>query len=403
MRIKLLHSLLILILLSAAWIQHASAQTSSSEELSLRSFVEEALKNSPKIKEARYRWGAAVEKVSHVSTLPNPMISYTYFPDPIETRLGPNTSRFMLSQMVPYPSKLSAKADIASHDAVMESYRYQKDVRDVITKLSLSYFELLYIDKAIDIIKQNRKILELLVKIGSADYASDATTLSDVLTAQSQLAQLNYDYILLQELRETEAGKIVSILNRPPAESIGRVKDARVEFGYEIGELYDISKSNQEELKIIDSMIEKERSAEDLAKLSYYPDFNLSLVYSKIDNPPPMTPDGMLVDDAGKDSYGVTIGISLPIWYGKNSSRVKEKSFKRREMIEKRNVRINDTNAKLKELYFKLNNAKRLMELYTSTLIPQAETTMAKAKEFYEQKQSSYSQLLETQSVWLNF
>ena len=44
----------------------------------------------------------------------------------------------------------------------------------------------------------------------------DGTTLNDVFKAQSQLAQLNYDLILLAELRVTEATNINAILNLPP-------------------------------------------------------------------------------------------------------------------------------------------------------------------------------------------
>jgi outer membrane protein TolC len=368
------------------------------EKVTLEELIKEALANNPNIKRARYRWGAAIEKIPQAGSLPNPMFSYTYFPEPVETKLGPNDHRYMLSQTIPYPKKLSLKEEIAGHEAKAAALYHQKDIREVITYLSESYFELLYIQKALKITRQNKDILEELTKIGAADYAADSTALNDVLTAQSKLAQLNYDFLLLQELKETEIARINSLLNRPPESGIPKLEDIKVHLPYGIDELYETSAKNQEEIKIIDANIQKMQSAEKLAELSYMPDFKLELLYSQID-----TPDGMQPEDAGRDAYGIKIGLSLPLWFSKNDSMIKEKSMKKNEMIQMKNARINMTNSMIKNLYFKMNNAQRLTELYSDNLIPQAETTMEKAEEWYKQKNSSFAQLLETQSVWLNF
>ncbi len=376
----------------------AKDDSAAAAEITLDALIKEALKNSPVIKMARYRWGARIEKVPQVGSLPNPMISYTYFPEPIETKLGPNDHRYMLSQMVPYPEKLSLKEELAGYDAKVEELSYKMDIREVITALSESYFELLYIQKAIEITRQNKDLLLQLTKIATADYAADSTTLSDVLTAQSQLAQLNYDYLLLLELRETEVAKINSILDRPPSSEIGRLKDISLKLPYELKELYDLTADTQEEIKMIDVKIDKMRTAEKLAKLSYYPDFKVELLYSQIN-----APDGMQPDDAGRDAYAIKIGATIPIWFKKNDSMIREKMMKKKQMVQMKKARVNMTNSMVKNLYFRVNNSKRLMDLYAGSLIPQAETTMAKAEEWYKQKHGSFAQVLETQSVWLNF
>ena len=377
----------------------AKSDDHTQEKVTLEALIKEAIANNPNIKRVRYRWGAAIEKIPQAGSLPNPMFSYTYFPEPIETRLGPNDHRYMLSQTIPYPKKLSLKEKIAGFEAQAAALDHQKGIRDVITDLSESYFELLYIQKALKITRQNKDIIEELAKIGAADYAADSSTLNDVLTAQSQLAQLNYDFLLLHELKETETTRINTLLNHPPEATIGELEDTKVQLPYSITELYDISSINQEEIRIINTNIEKMRSAEKLAELSYMPDFKLELLYSQID-----TPDGtMQPEDAGRDAYGIKVGISLPIWSSKNDSMINEKSMKKKEMIEMKNARINMTNSMIKNIYFKINNAKRLMELYSDTLIPQAKATMQKAEEWYKQKNSSFAQILETQSVWLNF
>ena len=75
-------------------------------------------------------------------------------------------------------------------------------------------------DKAIDIIRNNKKLAEHLSKISATEYSTNATTLNDVLKAQSQLAQLDNDLILLVELRLNEVAHINTLLDLPPNQPI---------------------------------------------------------------------------------------------------------------------------------------------------------------------------------------
>ncbi len=388
------------ILLVFSWINSADAQEPSppaKSNVDLDALIKEAVKNNPDLQAARYSWQASIETLPQASALPDPMISYTYFPQPIETRLGPNDHRFMISQKVPYLKKLALKEEIAGIDVKAESLKYQREARRVITRVSESYFELLYIQKALELTRQNQQVLEELAKIGAADYATDSTTLNDVLTAQSQLAQLSYDFILLLELKETESARLNSILNRPLDTKIGKLIELSVSLPYKLDELYEIASKSREEFKIIDAKIEKLDRAERLAKLASYPDFRFELMYSMIG-----TPEGMQVDDPGRDSYGVTIGATIPLWSSKNESMVQEKALKKRAMRQIKNARVNQTNAMINNLYFRMMNAERLTKLYSKTLLPQAKATMEKAEEWYKQKLGSYAQLLETQAVWFS-
>ena len=397
---KQIASLLVLTVLLTVSAQNAfsSSDTASTDAVTLKSLIQEALKENPSIKSAKYRWGAAIERLPQVNSLPDPWLSFTYFPEPIETRLGPNDSKFMFTQAVPYLKKLSVKESIAGSDARIAELEYKREIRSVITAVSESYFELLYLQNALETTSNQKDILTEITKIGAADYAADSATLNDVLTAQGKLAQLNYDYLLIVELMETERARLNSLLNRSPDAELGGLENLTAVVKHELDELYDIAKDNREEIEILNAGIAKMDEMTELAKLSSYPDFKFSLLYSQIGEP-----DGMQPVDAGRDAYGVTVGLTIPIWGEKNRAGVSEQMLKKRALIEKKNNSINMTNSKINSLYFKMNNAKRLMELYSGTLIPQAKETMLKAQEWYKQRGTSFSQFLETQSVWLNF
>ena len=60
--------------------------------------------------------------------------------------------------------------------------------------------------------------------------------------------------------------------------------------------------------------------------------------------------------------------------------------------------------AGIKKIYFRLENARRLVELYENTLIPQAESAIEVSETWHQEEDpKSVAGLLETQSVWLNF
>ena len=55
------------------------------------------------------------------------------------------------------------------------------------------------------------------------------------------------------------------------------------------------------------------------------------------------------------------------------------------------------------KIYFRLENARRLIELYETTLIPQAAAVIEVAETWHQEGPKSITGFLETQSVWLNF
>jgi outer membrane protein TolC len=65
--------------------------------------------------------------------------------------------------------------------------------------------------------------------------------------------------------------------------------------------------------------------------------------------------------------------------------------------------RINQTHTQIRRLYFRLENARRLMELYQEELLPQAAKAMEIAETWFREGESSFSDFVETQAVWYNF
>jgi outer membrane protein TolC len=66
-------------------------------------------------------------------------------------------------------------------------------------------------------------------------------------------------------------------------------------------------------------------------------------------------------------------------------------------------VRVNAVRTQIRTLYFKARNAQRIVSLYETDLVPQAARSMEIAEVWYREGESSFTDFIETQSVWYNF
>ena len=173
-----------------------------------------AYQNNPRIRQVREAWRETVEQYRISTGYPDPELRFSYFPEPIETRLGPQDWIAGLNQKIPFPGKLSRAGKVIEAEARVSHIKLDRTVKEVMASVRRSFYELLYIRTAKRVIAENRRLLEHLRKVGETAYAKDRASLMDMVKAQSQLGQIRYDGILMAELEQTEKTRLNGILNR---------------------------------------------------------------------------------------------------------------------------------------------------------------------------------------------
>ncbi len=378
----------------------AASEIDLSEQIHLPELIQLAYERNPKIKAVHTEWLAAIERVPQATSLPDPMLMYGYFLRRVETRVGPQRQRLGISQSFPYPGTLKAAGEVNLKQIEIQQKKYEQAVRDVIVEIKLSYHELAYLERAIDITIQNQELLDHIVKVTTTRYAQSEATFSDLLKAQSQQAQLSYDVILLRELREVEQANIRSLLDLPTDALLGPpIPVPYKTMEIPLNELNQRGLTQRQEIQMADLMSQKAGKVIKLAKMKNKPMFKLDLM--TVDTGKSImfnTPDD------GKNPWLISLGISLPIWGAKKSSRVREAELNQQAVVENKHQMEVKLMANLKKIYFRMENARRLVELYENSLIPQAEKAIEIAETWHqEDNPKSIAGLLETQSVWLNF
>jgi outer membrane protein TolC len=152
-----------------------------------------------------------------------------------------------------------------------------------------------------------------------------------------------------------------------------------------------MAREHKQELKIYKIEIEKGQKKIEFAKKQYYPDFRATFKW--FDN------NGISQDEG----VGILFGFNVPIWFEKNRSRVSEARNNLQALeFEKKDLE-NKAFAMINKVYFKIQNSSRTVRLYKETLLPQALKSLNIAETWYKQNKGSFSGILETRSVWLNF
>lgn len=408
--IRAANALLFIFLLGFAFTTNVvKAQTSPDTELTsaelpdtltIADLTTYAYDNNPAILEARKEWEAQVERYRIETGYPDPQLMFTYFPEPIETRLGPQDWNASLSQKIPFPGKLGKAGEVVTAEARVARFKLDKTVRDVMVGIRESFFELSYIRKATSIVQKNMTLLDHIRKVAETSHAQDRATLTDVVKAQSQTGQLRYDALLLEELEATEVARLNGLLNRAPDTLVGTLAPEKVQaLAYSVDEMYRLAEDHQEEIQIANARVEKADALFDLARYKNRPDFKLGLFYAGIGNPDV----SVLPEDAGRDGFGIQAGMTLPLWFGKNKGRTAQAAARKQKAEAAKTRSINQAHTNIRAVYFRLDNARRLIELYRDDLLPQAAQSMEIAETWFAEGESSLTDFVEAQSVWYNF
>ncbi len=370
------------------------------KELKIFEALQYAYIKNPEIKSARESWKSMIEDFRIITGYPDPQLMVTYFPSPIETRLGPQDWNLNLSQTIPFPGKLTQKGKIIESKVRASKLKLDKTVKKVTTDIIISYQEIYYIQQAIAIAKANYNLGLELLKIGETAYADNQSNFYDISKAQTQVAQIQYDILLLEELAQSEKVKINSLLNRMPDKKIGAVGELKHRnVSYSLQEIYSLFLTHQEDILIAREKIIESDEQVVLSKFDTLPSFKLGLFYAGIGDPNVAKPPS----NAGDDAIGIQFGFNIPIWSGKNNGRTEKALAGKRKAISDKIRLANMGKTKISRAWFKLKNSERLIVLYKNTLLPQSLKSVQTAETWFRQGEGSFSDFLEVQATAYNF
>jgi outer membrane protein TolC len=347
----------------------------------LKGLIEEAVANSPELESLRKMWEAKKAKIVSEGSLPQPQVSFMYFKQSIQTKVGPQDKKYGIKQVIPFPSKLYLKGSIATKEAEIAYTKYLLTKRAIIKEVKSLFYDYYFIIQSLRILEEERLILKNMEKTVQRKYESLKTSQQDLVKADLAISKIEDKIINLKKQQNFLNARINKILNRAKGRKIKIPKNYN--FTTELVEndkdtLLDEA-IKESPLIILDKLgIEEQRLRLFLAKQEYLPDFGLMADYIKIGEGTTSLPND------GEDAWMIGASVTLPLWFWKINSDIKSEKSRLESVEEIFKDKENFLIFKIEDLYFKLRANQQLIDLYQNIILPQAEQNFSTSRISYE-------------------
>jgi cobalt-zinc-cadmium efflux system outer membrane protein len=333
------------------------------------------MQNNPEIQAARSRFEAATKRPSQAGTLPEPTASYT--------NLGvghpfsrPNASEFAyqgfgVSQEFPFPGKLGLASEEAKREAESVQQNYRAVVLAVTARLKVAYYEWLNIQKAIELTHKNSDLLSRFEEIARNRYTVGKGLQQDVLKAQLEVSSLEREIVMLDEKRQRAEAEIASLLAVPSISLRAPAEVQATTFSMSVDELVRAT-NEAPDIRAEQKMVDARAVGINRSLKDFRPDFGVNLQWQHTGSNFP-------------DYYMATVEVKIPIYYARKQRYALEESYSRLNEA-KQNYRAAQQQAiyQVKDQYLAIQSSERILNLYKTTLLPQAQLTVDSAASAYE-------------------
>ena len=363
--------------------------------------VDEALRNNPELRAAAKETEAAGARVRPAGALEDPMLEAGLLNLPIDTwrlnREDMTMKMLGISQKVPYPGKRRLRQDVAAKNAESVAFGYRETVNRVTRNVKVAYYDLALVDRSIELVQKNKLLVEQLFRIAEGRYTVGQGVQADVLKAQTQLAKMTEELVRMGRERRAMEADLAMALGRGAETSAIRPEMPRLESAVlRIDELREAALRERPQLLGLQSLIDKNQKALDLARKEYYPDFDVRLSYGQRDKMPDGTPR--------PDMVNLTIGINLPIWReNKLDPMVAEAQAMREAALSMYQAQYNELLAKLRQQVATAEQSRESASLFETGILPQARLALESALAAYRVSRVDFPMLLDSQMTVLGY
>lgn len=352
----------------------------------LEAMIEELLQNSPELRASEKKIEVYQERPAQARSLDDPMLGIGIMNVPVDSfdldQEEMTQKQVTVRQKFPFPGKRSLKGSIAERELETVSQEYTAKKNSLIMMVKTAYYDLLFVNKAMDIAQRNRDLLRELTRAAETEYTVGRGIQADLLKAHLEQTGIMKQIISLRQQKETYQARLNSLLNRPVQTpvTVGEIRQSTFHLGYE--ELVRIADVSNPALLGLGYMIEKSRLAVSLASKEYYPDFDIGVSYGQREDR-----DGM----DRPDFISASVMMNIPLWYrDKESRKVSEEESNARMIQERYNAMRNDIHYQIKQLLSETERYSDEIDLMRTGFIPQSRLALESAMAGYRTNKTGF-------------
>lgn len=335
---------------------------------------------------------AAEFREPEASTLPDPMVQFGIMnfglPDFNADMAMSMAPAVQLSQMFPFPGKLSLKGDIAGYGTEMAAAGADEAWWNVRAAASNMFFEIYSLDRRIEVMRETLVLLQDFRLVARAMYGAGTGRQTDVLRADVEVARMDGEIQKMEAMRIAMAARLNALLDIPSDTPVGSLVlgDLPLEVP-ERGVLLTWADETRPVLSRGRLGVEQAGKRRELAHRMIWPDFTVGISY------------GQRNRGAGTERMGsAMVGFTIPIHAGSRqyAARDEAAAVERLAEAELGGLRA-QVDAQVGALLAELDRARSLTELYRDEVIPEAHANVESAFSSYRVGSVDFMTLVDAQ------
>jgi outer membrane protein, heavy metal efflux system len=317
-----------------------------------------------------------------------------------------------ITQTLPLNGAPAARARVESQAALATDYRLQAVRLDIAQAVKDAYYDLVFVDRALDIVQRNHTGLATLSQAAEARYGAGAGSQADVLKARVEAARLADQAVALVAQRATTLATLNAVLDRPsdtpvdsariPAalmraalpDSTADVRFVSPTLGAPAADsplpplvtLQDKAVQTSPMLREHGATLDADAARVDLARKERAPDIDVSLEYDhRVQFP---------------DFVTAFVSLPIPIHSGRKQSQMVAEAQSTLAADEaEHHATMNDIRATVAWQYVVVERARTQLALDARVILPQARAGVESATASYRAGRGDFLSVLQAQAT----
>jgi outer membrane protein, heavy metal efflux system len=268
---------------------------------------------------------------------------------------------FTIEQDIPNPARLKANKNYLQSRASVEKEGRSIQLNALRTEAKTYYYQWLVAEQKLDVLKENQRIMNLMLKLARIRYPYNQGSLGNVYKAEGRLNEVQNMMLMTRSDIEESSFRLKALMNLPASDSIMIDTATVVEFTNDqiINDTLALGEQRSD-IRQIDQTIEVMRLNQQLQKFQAKPDFRIRFDH--------MQPIGNM-----PTQFSAMAMISIPIapWSSKMyKAEVKGMQYDIEAMKKGREAILVETRGMLAGMAHQLLRMEQQLENYEMKIIP---------------------------------
>ena len=286
-----------------------------------------------------------------------------------------------VSQEILFPSKYYHRADIQTKRSLISKEELIDKKLEIRQQVISAFYALFMLEKNLEYLNAQKDLLREIARIAESRRITGHVSAQDEMKAHFEQANLEKDLLIAQQNITSEQARIKEYFG---IENPLNTKNLPLpSLTVSTNELVEQVISPPPILNMASLYIEEASAMKKLARDSFLPDFKITFQKSL---------------EQDRDEKSIALEMKIPLWFfAKESGEYSSASAKSASAVLNHEETKRKINFEQRSLSAKIIAKQKLLKLYTTTLIPQAESTINSSRFAYKSGKTSFMELLDSE------